>query len=398
MVRRLLTWGSGIATVQWFLSVIASPLLIAAIALVGASLSQGGEAFALRADLPYLARRSSPVTHQVDFRVVVTPPYHTQRLRVWLPIPTSDAGQTISHSEFSTFPVEVLPQIASEPRFGNRFAYFEFDHPEGAQIISHRFTAQVWQLDWDVHAETVDSVAQWPESFAPYLQPPALAHQAELTALLRELVPGPRHAGADLRTVFDWIDSHLTYDHVHASLQADADHALAERRGHCSDYHSLCAAMGQTLGYPTRVTYGLNLYPKHSPSHCKLEVFLPPHGWVSFDLSETQRLVAAIAKDPALSADRRAVLTQAARDRLYRGFRENSWLWQTRGVGYDLAPPAARPVRIVRTIYAEADGVPLPEPDPANSEAREFSWMTAHRFTADRPFTRPFQDWTTLEP
>jgi hypothetical protein len=49
-------------------------------------------------------------------------------------------------------------------------------------------------------------------------------------------------------------------------------------------------------------------------------------------------------------------------------------------------------VRVVRTIYVEADGVPLPEPDPANPEQREFTWMTAHRYRSDVPFTKPFED------
>jgi hypothetical protein len=44
----------------------------------------------------------------------------------------------------------------------------------------------------------------------------------------------------------------------------------------------------------------------------------------------------------------------------------------------------------VRTIYAEADGVALPEPDPADASKREFSWMTAHKFKADREVKYPF--------
>jgi hypothetical protein len=129
-----------------------------------------------------------------------------------------------------------------------------------------------------------------------------------------------------------------------------------------------------------------------------LEAFLPPYGWVSYDVSETQKLAAIIAKDPVLTTARREQLIAAARERLHRGFRENSWLLLTRGTDYSLVPAASRPVRIVRTIYAEADGVPLPEPDPANAEARAFSWMTAHRYQSDIPFVRPFEDVSTLQP
>jgi hypothetical protein len=52
----------------------------------------------------------------------------------------------------------------------------------------------------------------------------------------------------------------------------------------------------------------------------------------------------------------------------------------------------------VRTTYAEADGVALPEPDPANEQRNTYSWMTVHTFTPDRPVTYPFKDFKSLEP
>jgi transglutaminase-like putative cysteine protease len=197
--------------------------------------------------------------------------------------------------------------------------------------------------------------------------------------------------------VLGWVNGHLKYDHVNASLQASSAHAIETRAGHCSDYHGLCAAFGRALGYPTRVTYGINPFPKSSPSHCKLEVFLPPYGWVSFDVSETQKLQELIRRAPQLDAARRTALVAAAERRLLAGFRDNTWFLQTRGTDYELAPPAARRVAVVRTLYAEADGVPLPEPDPSNPKQREFSWMTAHSYRADRPVVYPFQDWQTLD-
>src|SRR5437868_8818849 len=81
---------------------------------------------------PYQAERGASVTYDVDYQVIVTAPYHTKLLKVWLPMPPSDAGQEIKEGELTTFPQNVHPQIAAEPEFGNRFAYFEFDHPEGA--------------------------------------------------------------------------------------------------------------------------------------------------------------------------------------------------------------------------------------------------------------------------
>jgi hypothetical protein len=69
---------------------------------------------------------------------------------------------------------------------------------------------------------------------------------------------------------------------------------------------------------------------------------------------------------------------------------------QTKGTDYDLAPPARKRVPVVRTIYVEADGESLPDPDPADPKQRAFAWMTLHSYTPDRPVTYPFKDYRSL--
>lgn len=348
---------------------------------------------------PYQADKSNPVTYDVDFSAVVTPPYHTSTLKVWLPLPQTDAGQEVTEGELSTFPIEVKPQIGKEPVFGNRFAYFEFDHPEGAQIIRHKFKVKVWELRWKLDPARVTPVSEWPASFDRFRngEQQSVVVNDRVLDLSSEAVPQRRGPAEDLRSVMSWVNKRMKYDHKIASLQASSLFAIEHSRGHCSDYHGLCASLGRALGYPTRVTYGINTFPKNSPSHCKFEAFLPPYGWVSFDVSETQRLVDAIGKDGNLSEDHKQKLSAAAHDRLFSGFRDNTWFVQTRGTDYDLAPPAARRVAVVRTIYAEVDGVALPDPDPANADKREFAWMTVHKFVPDKAVTYPFKDIKSLD-
>jgi transglutaminase-like putative cysteine protease len=349
-------------------------------------------------NLPYQARRCDPVSYDVDFRVVLTAPYHTKRLRVWLPLPQSDRGQEVQEVSLSTFPAELTPKVAAEPEFGNRFAYFEFDHPEGAQIIRHRFRVKVWELHWGVEPAKVVSRRHWPPSFDPYLQSDsAVRVDGRVQAVAREVVARPQNPAEDLGVVMDWLNAHMKYDHSRASLRASSEHALAGMTGHCSDYHGLCAAFGRALGYPTRVNYGINTFAKNSPSHCKLEAYLPPYGWVSFDISETQKLLGDIHKSGDLTDRQKQDLARAAVARLRGGFRDNTWFSQTKGTDYQLMPPASRRVPVVRTLYAEADGVALPDPDPANSTKKEFAWMTAHRFTPDRPVAYPFKGWRSLQ-
>lgn len=338
------------------------------------------------------AKRSSPVTYEVELAAIVTAPYHTKTLKVWLPIPPSDETQTMESLAWSTFPSEIEPTLTTEKVHGNRFAYYEFDHPQGAQIIRHRFRATTHDLHWNIEPANVSMPTAWPESFAPYLtSDQAVVVNDQVRAQLQSIVPTRKSPAADLASVMLWTQETLKYDHGKASLAASSLHALETKTGHCSDYHGLCSAFGRALGYPTRVTYGINMFPKNSPSHCKLEAYLPPYGWVSFDVSETQRLVQAIEKDQKLSDDERTRLTTAALDRLKSGFRDNTWLLQTRGTGYDLAPPAAKKVNVVRTLYAEADGVALPEPDPADPNQTKFAWQVGMKIKADRPVKYPFR-------
>jgi transglutaminase-like putative cysteine protease len=349
--------------------------------------------------LPYTAERSSSVTYDVDYSIIVTPPYKTKRLRVWVPVPPSNVGQEVSEHRWSTFPTVVAPQVNDEPKYGNRFAYFEFASPQGAQVIRQRLKVKVWELRWRVEADRVSPVAEWPASFEPYRRSESQAivvgpQHLELSA---ELVPRRLSEPLELSAVMDYARKKFRYDHGTASLVADSTHALRTGAGHCSDYHGFCAAVGRALGYPTRITYGINTFPKASPSHCKLEAFLPPYGWVSFDVSETQKLTAAIDADATLDATAKRRLVAAALDQLRSGFRDNMWYLQTVGSDYDLVPAAARRVPVVRTIYAEADGVALPDPDPSDPTETKFAWMTTARFTPDREVTYPFADVKSLE-
>lgn len=123
---------------------------------------------------------------------------------------------------------------------------------------------------------------------------------------------------------------------------------------------------------------------------------MPPHGWVSFDVSETQNLVNCIKNDGQLHEKEKERLIRAANERLRRGFRDNTWFVQTKGTDYDLAPPASKKVPVVRTIYVEADGEALPDPDPADPKRRAFSWMTLHSYLPDKPVTYPFKDYESL--
>lgn len=338
----------------------------------------------LSAEAESVGQLSRAARYVVDFRISVTPPAGTELLQVWLPLAPDNRVQQVSDRRIETFPRGVPHEVHREPVFGNRFAYFEFQQPQGAQLITQRLTAVIHQVDWEIDYTAVQQPERWPESFDSYrrLDPRSQPGQS-LASVWDEIRTASDSSSDRLIRAMNWVDQNLTYDHAVASLTADPMHALIHRRGHCSDYHGLCSTLAQKIGYPSRVAYGLQMFDQASPSHCKLQVFLPPYGWVTYDLSETQKLTLKTAADRSLSMPERQQRIEAIRSRTMRGFQENTWLQVTRGTNYQLAPPASRPVTVVRTIYAEADGVPLPDPDPSSGEQSTFAIMTMYRVDGD---------------
>ena len=71
------------------------PLLLGLVFLLPASSADRTAEPALDPDQPYGGRKSNPVTYEVDYAVVVTAPYGTKVLKVWLPLPPSDTIQQV---------------------------------------------------------------------------------------------------------------------------------------------------------------------------------------------------------------------------------------------------------------------------------------------------------------
>jgi transglutaminase-like putative cysteine protease len=194
----------------------------------------------------YTAVRSEPVTYNVEFKAVVTAPQGTKVLRVWVPVPPGDRGQQVTGSGWDVFPTGARPSFHTEPVFGNRFAYFEFAAPLGAQVLTHRFRAKVWQLDWGVRPDNVERVEKWPESFAPFRRSERMiVIDDRFKKLAAELAAGAEGPAGELEAVMAWTNKTLTYDHSATSLVASADHAFTKKRGDCSDYHGLCSSLGR---------------------------------------------------------------------------------------------------------------------------------------------------------
>ena len=199
--------------------------LILGIASLGLLLATGAKAAdepLLDPGQPYQAQRSNPVTYDVDFSVVVTAPAKTKVLKVWLPLPQTDPGQEVTEEGLSTFPTTVEGTITQEPVNKNKFAYFEFAAPQGAQIIRHKFKIKVWELHWNIDPDKIVAVDNWPATFDRYRrgETQSVVVDERFEKLVKQIVPKPSNPLRDMASVIAWVGKNIQYDHNDASLQA----------------------------------------------------------------------------------------------------------------------------------------------------------------------------------
>ena len=364
-------------------------LTILALALnqgTGAELAGKGT---LDPDQPYTAKMGKGVTFDVSFDVVFTAPYGTKQAEVWLAVPTSDNTQQVE--AYRTEPAALSNQ--TEPLYHNRLVHFSYDKPQGGQIIKQSFKVTTHELRWDLDPEKAAIVKGWPESFARYLRnEEKVVVDENARALARKIIGEEKNPVRQSRLLMSYIMKTLNYDHTTCSLEASSVWALDKKAGHCSDYHGLATALARACNIPARVTYGINPIPKNSPTHCKAEFYFAGYGWVSFDISETQKVVKKIEKDATLDDAAKGEKIKDVMDRFEKGFRDNTWYKVANGTSYPLVPATKSGTpALVRTAVIEADGKPLQDPDPGNANLREFAWMTVTNFNPSTPVEYPFK-------
>lgn len=357
-------------------------VLLVAVSGVGAN----EEAIALDPHQPCTGELANPVTYNIRFDLVFTPKYRTGQARVWMVRPSNWPGQTVADYIMNPSPMSE----ARDPLYGNPLLYFEFDHPMGAQIIHQSYRLTNYEIYWHIDPSKIIDVQEYPPSFAPYLRSEQqVVVNDEIRELAHNIVQDAKNPYEKAQKVMIYVMEALTYGHDRCSLRASSLHALIEKRGHCSDYHGFCTALLRAVGVPARVVYGMSPIEakKASPSHCKLEVYLAPYGWVSFDVAETDKVLTKLEQDPRKSAAEKESLRHHFLSRLFRGFKDNTWYRLAAGTDYPLVPAPAGNPPLIRTAYIECDGEALPDPDPSNPDATLFAWHLLIEWNPDRQVT-----------
>jgi transglutaminase-like putative cysteine protease len=269
-------------------------------------------------------------------------PAGTRRLRVWIPVPQDSAIQTIGGLSFTR-----KPRLGTEPKYGNRIAFWEIENPSSSFDVSMRFVCSRLEVRTDLEslkAEGKDPVG----TFGVFRKPDVLVTvDDEIRRLSDDAFRGRSGTMAKACAIYDYVLAKMTYDKSVPGWGLGSTRRACEvGKGNCTDFHalfnSLCRAQGIASGFEIGLYLPYERRKEEKPGgyHCWAFFRVPGRTWVPVDCSEAGRF------------PERA-------EYFFGGLTSNR---VTLSTGRDLVldpPQEGPPLNYLLDPYAEADGKPV---------------------------------------
>ena len=269
-------------------------------------------------------------------------PEGTKQLRVWMPVPETTTVQEIRNLSFSK-----EPKLATEPKYGNKIAYWEIAAPGATAEITMKFVCTRLEIKTDLEALAVDG-KDADAAFGVYRNPDKLVYvNDDIKKMAAEITKGKQGTVAKARAIYDYVVSKMTYDKNHEGWgRGSTEHACKVGKGNCTDFHALFNSLCRAEGIASGFEIGLYLpYARKSDEklggyHCWAFFRVPGKTWVPVDCSEASRF-----------ADKK--------EAFFGGHTSNRVTLST-GRDITLEPKqAGEPLNYFLNPHAEADGKPV---------------------------------------
>lgn len=214
-----------------------------------------------------------------------------KKVRVWIPAAHSDTYQRVNIvSAKGDLPLKKT----SEAKYGNQIYYAET-------------TSAQRELHFDIEYEVIRHERIALEPAVPNIVPVALTSTEKQQDLQPDILVPVTGVPADLavkvtqgktqpldkaHAIYDYVFTTMRYDKTGIGWgHGDVLYACDEKKGNCTDFHSLFIAMARSQGIPARFEIGFPLPPdKHSAEiagyHCWSDFYIEGKGWIPVDISE----------------------------------------------------------------------------------------------------------------
>ena len=217
---------------------------------------------------------------EFEFVYRATLPEMTDTARMWIPLPSTDAFQTV---EVKSIYAPGERRILQEPKHGNKVLFLTLAPEDSGKTIEIR--SQVRRLEKPVYAAPTPVVEQ-------YLDPERLVPANEtFKEITEEVLAGQQGDLRRARTLYDHVIERMRYMKFGSGWgQGDAVYACDARTGNCTDFHSYFIALARATGIPARFAIGAAIPSARNEGgidgyHCWAEFYTDGRWW-PVDISE----------------------------------------------------------------------------------------------------------------
>ncbi len=220
-------------------------------------------------------------------------PSETNRVDIWVPVPRSDARQSISNLKVEC---DYPYSFETEPEYGNSILKVEASGsiPESLSVVMNFSVARTGYhlLQENDHPSETASEKTRQRFLAPDRLVPIDGKIAEQA---KKVVRDDMTPLEKARAIYDHVAGTVTYDKTGTGWgRGDAIYACDVRTGNCTDFHSLFIGMARASGIPARFVMGFPVPEGVTEGeilgyHCWAEFYIDGVGWLPIDASEASK-------------------------------------------------------------------------------------------------------------
>ncbi len=218
-----------------------------------------------------------------EFIYRVTLPEIPKAARIWLPLPATDAYQTV---EVRSTRLAGKERRLKDRVYGNDVLYIELGPMDGKKVLEMRFAVK--------RREKGPYAADRPRE-GQYLEPERqVPLNATFQKIVAEVLAGKRGELVRARALYDHVIDRMRYQKYGDGWgQGDAMYACDARTGNCTDFHAYFIALARTAGIPARFAIGVAIPSDRNNGgidgyHCWAE-FYADGKWWPVDISEADK-------------------------------------------------------------------------------------------------------------
>jgi uncharacterized protein (TIGR03000 family) len=212
-----------------------------------------------------------------------------QKARIWLPVPFSNADQDVTVRSRN---VPTASRTTTEPTYGNQLLYVDAAGDDAGKVALE----MVYQVTRrEVRAESTRELDDNADRLRRYLQPDALVPiDGKPLELIKDRDLPPDQKGT-ARVLYDVVNGNLRYSKEGTGWgRGDATWACENRRGNCTDFHSLFIALARSQKIPAKFEIGFSLPQQHGAGtidgyHCWAKFKPDNQAWLPVDVAEANK-------------------------------------------------------------------------------------------------------------